>query len=58
MNGGSVLYNHTGRTGDFRVAEVHFEQFRAILERHDRTWLNSGHIPKISPTNPQNLLKK
>ena len=41
MNGGSVLHSHTGYTGDFKVAgEVHGGQFRALLERHDRTWLN------------------
>ena len=33
--------SHTGRTGDFQnFDEVHVGQFRAIFERHDRTWLN------------------
>ena len=39
MNGGLVLYSHTGHTGDFRVAEVHGGQvfLEQGLERHDRT---------------------
>ena len=40
MNGGLVSYSHIGHTGNFCEAEAHVVQLRALLERHDRTWLN------------------